>query len=170
MTHGCQAWSLNKLLVIKLRTAERAMKREMLNSRLQDKMPCSFFFFCVRCDGCVDSIISPVSPAYLDVRNKSSADPQSLVLTDTQVGHICCLALTCWWSKQDCSGVWSVSPQGHWAEVFTPILLRWLCSLQWPVLSERWWSVGVVAADGVHPGLGCILQSCSRRWHSFYYG
>ena len=31
---------------------------------------------------------------------------------------------------------------------------------------ERWWSVGVVAADGVHPGLGCILQSCSGRWLS----
>ena len=31
---------------------------------------------------------------YLDVRNKSSADPQSLVLRDTHVDHICCLA--CW--------------------------------------------------------------------------
>ena len=35
---------------------------------------------------------------------------------------------------------------------------------------ERWWSVGVVPADGVCPGLGCILQSCSGRWLSFYYG
>ena len=25
---------------------------------------------------------------------------------------------------------------------------------------ERWWSVGAMAADGVCPGLGCILQSC----------
>ena len=35
---------------------------------------------------------------------------------------------------------------------------------------ERWWSVGVVATDGVRPGFGCILQSCSGRWLSFYYG
>ena len=35
---------------------------------------------------------------------------------------------------------------------------------------ERWWSVGVVLADGARPGLGCILQSCSGRWLSFYYG
>ena len=32
-----------------------------------------------------------MSAACLDVRNKSSADPQSLVLRDTQVGHIWCL-------------------------------------------------------------------------------
>ena len=39
--------------------------------------------------------------------------------------------------------------QGHWAEVFTPVLLRWLFSLQWPVLRRKmivcwcrgsWWS------------------------------
>ena len=35
---------------------------------------------------------------------------------------------------------------------------------------ERWWSVGVMAADGVRPGFGCILQSCSGRWLSVYYG
>ena len=35
---------------------------------------------------------------------------------------------------------------------------------------ERWWSVGVVTADGVRPGLGCILQSCCGRWLSFCYG
>ena len=35
---------------------------------------------------------------------------------------------------------------------------------------KRWWSVGVVAADGVRPGLGCILQYCSGRWLSSYYG
>ena len=35
---------------------------------------------------------------------------------------------------------------------------------------ERWWSVGVMAADGVRPGLGCILQSGSGRWLSVYYG
>ena len=35
---------------------------------------------------------------------------------------------------------------------------------------ERWWSVGVAPADGARPGLGCILQSCSGRWLSFYYG
>ena len=33
---------------------------------------------------------------------------------------------------------------------------------------ERWWPVGVMAADGVCPGLGCILQSCSGRWLFFY--
>ena len=26
-----------------------------------------------------------------------------------------------------------------------------------------------MAADGVRPGLGCILQSCCGRWLSFYY-
>ena len=61
--------------------------------------PCVFFFFCVLCDGCVDYILSPVSGAYLDVRNTSFSDPYSLVLRDTQVGHICCLA--CWWNEQD---------------------------------------------------------------------
>ena len=38
------------------------------------------------------SVPSPMSA--VDVRNKSSADPQSFVMRDTQVGHICCLA---WW-------------------------------------------------------------------------
>ena len=33
---------------------------------------------------------------------------------------------------------------------------------------ERWWSVGVAPADGARPGLGCILQSCSGRWLSFF--
>ena len=32
-----------------------------------------------------------MSAANWDVRNKSSADLQSLVLRDTQVGHTCCL-------------------------------------------------------------------------------
>ena len=40
-------------------------------------------------------------------------------------------------------------------------------SLSW---GERWWSVGVMAADGVCPGLGCILKFCRGRWPSFYYG
>ena len=35
---------------------------------------------------------------------------------------------------------------------------------------ERWWSVGVVATDGMLPGLGCILQSCRGRWLPFRYG
>ena len=35
---------------------------------------------------------------------------------------------------------------------------------------ERWWSVCIVAADEVRPGLRCILQSCCGRWLSFYYG
>ena len=43
---------------------------------------------------------------------------------------------------------------------------RSLCQSSWNGCSglfwgERWWSVGVVAADGVRPGLGCILQFCS---------
>ena len=33
---------------------------------------------------------------------------------------------------------------------------------------ERWWSVGVMAADGVRPGLGCILQSCSGPHSCFW--
>ena len=42
------------------------------------------------------------------------------------------------------------------------LLVSWSASwFGWypPVL--QWWSVGVVAADGVHPGLRCILQCCS---------
>ena len=57
------------------------------------------------------------------------------------------------------------------------IVQRFLCQSSWDGCSvcsglfwgERWWSVGVVPADGARPGLGCILQSCSGRWLSFYY-
>ena len=41
MTYGCQTWSLNKQTTNKLRTAQRAMERKMLNLKLKDKMPCS---------------------------------------------------------------------------------------------------------------------------------
>ena len=41
MTYGCQTWSLDKQLTNKLRTAQRAMEREMLGLKLQDKIPCS---------------------------------------------------------------------------------------------------------------------------------
>ena len=39
MTCGCQTWSLNKQLTNKLRTAQRAMKRKMLDLKRQDKVP-----------------------------------------------------------------------------------------------------------------------------------
>ena len=41
MTYGCQTWSLNKQLTNKLRTAQRAMERKMLDLKLQDKVQCS---------------------------------------------------------------------------------------------------------------------------------
>ena len=41
VTYGCQTWSLNKKLTNKLRTAQRAMERKMLDLKLQDKTPCS---------------------------------------------------------------------------------------------------------------------------------
>ena len=41
MTYGCQTWSLNKHVANKLRTAQRAMERKMLDLKLQDKIPCS---------------------------------------------------------------------------------------------------------------------------------
>ena len=41
MTYGCQTQSLNKQLTNKLRTAQRAMERKMLDLKLQDKIPCS---------------------------------------------------------------------------------------------------------------------------------
>ena len=41
MTYGCQTWSLNKQMINKLRTAQRAMERKMLDLKLQDKMLCS---------------------------------------------------------------------------------------------------------------------------------
>ena len=41
MTYGCQTWSLNIQLTNKLRTAQKATERKMLNLELQDKMPCS---------------------------------------------------------------------------------------------------------------------------------
>ena len=41
MTYGCQTWSLNKQTTDKLRTAQRAMERKMLDLKLKDKIPCS---------------------------------------------------------------------------------------------------------------------------------
>ena len=41
MTYGCQTWSLNKQMTNKLRTAQRAMERKMLDLKLKDKIPCS---------------------------------------------------------------------------------------------------------------------------------
>ena len=41
MTYGCQTWSLNKQMTNKLRTAQRAMERKMLDLKLKDKMLCS---------------------------------------------------------------------------------------------------------------------------------
>ena len=41
MTYDCQKWPLNKQLTNKLRTAQRAMERKMLNLKLQGKMQCS---------------------------------------------------------------------------------------------------------------------------------
>ena len=41
MTYGCQTWSRNKQLTNKLRTAQRAMERKMLDLKLKDKIPCS---------------------------------------------------------------------------------------------------------------------------------
>ena len=51
-----------------------------------------FFFFCVHCDNCFDSIPSAVDAAYWDGRYRSSADPQSLVLRDMLEDRFCCLA------------------------------------------------------------------------------
>ena len=41
MTYGCQTWSLNEQVTNKLRTAQRAMERKMLDLKLKDKIPCS---------------------------------------------------------------------------------------------------------------------------------
>ena len=41
ITYDCQTWSINKQLTNKLRTAQRAMERKMLNLKLQGKIPCS---------------------------------------------------------------------------------------------------------------------------------
>ena len=57
---------------------------------------------------------------------------------------------------------------GLYANPLEMAILYSVCSgMFW---GERWWSVGVVATDGVRPGLGCILQSCSGRRLSFCYG
>ena len=40
MTYGCQTWSLNKQMTNKLRTAQRAMERKILDLKLKDKIPC----------------------------------------------------------------------------------------------------------------------------------
>ena len=108
------------------------------------------FFLCVQCDGCIDWILSPVSAAYIDVRNKSFEDPQSVVLRDTVVGHICCLAW--WWSGQDCRScfsVWFASPQGHWERSLRQSFWDGYLRLQWLVLRQKmmvcwcrgnWWS------------------------------
>ena len=39
MTYGCQTWSLSKAMGQKLRTAQRAMERKMLNLKIKDKVP-----------------------------------------------------------------------------------------------------------------------------------
>ena len=39
MTYGCQTWSLSKAMGQKLRTAQRAMERKMLNLKIKDKIP-----------------------------------------------------------------------------------------------------------------------------------
>ena len=36
MTYGCQTWSLSKAMGQKLRTAQRAMERKMLNLKIKD--------------------------------------------------------------------------------------------------------------------------------------
>ena len=41
MTYSCQTWSLNKQATNKLRTAQRAMERKMLDLKLKDKIPCT---------------------------------------------------------------------------------------------------------------------------------
>ena len=41
MTYGSKTWSLNKQMTNKLRTAQRAMERKMLDLNLKDKIPCS---------------------------------------------------------------------------------------------------------------------------------
>ena len=41
MTYGCQTWSLNKQMTNKLRTAQRAMEKKMLDLKLRDKILCS---------------------------------------------------------------------------------------------------------------------------------
>ena len=41
MTYGCQTWSLNKQMTNRLRTAQRAIKRKMLDLKLKDKITCS---------------------------------------------------------------------------------------------------------------------------------
>ena len=43
MTFGYQTWSLNKQLTNKVRTAQRAMEKKMLDLKLQNKIPCSEF-------------------------------------------------------------------------------------------------------------------------------
>ena len=40
MAYGGQTWSLNKQMTNKLRTAQKAMERKMLDLKLQDKIPC----------------------------------------------------------------------------------------------------------------------------------
>ncbi|GFO16189.1 endonuclease-reverse transcriptase [Plakobranchus ocellatus] len=39
MTYGCQKWTLNKQLCHKLKTAQIAMERKMLNIKLKDRIP-----------------------------------------------------------------------------------------------------------------------------------
>ena len=40
MTYGCQTWSLTKANAQKMRTAQRAMERKILNIKLKDKITC----------------------------------------------------------------------------------------------------------------------------------
>ena len=40
MTYGCQTWSITKALAQKLRVAQRAMERKMLQIKIKDKISC----------------------------------------------------------------------------------------------------------------------------------
>ena len=41
MTYGCQTWIITKEYMKKIRTAQRAMERKMLNIQLKDKIKCT---------------------------------------------------------------------------------------------------------------------------------
>ena len=130
-----------------------------------------FFFFCVRCDGCVTRSSLPWVPHTWMSGTNPLQTPRAWFWGTHK------------WAISAALLAGEVSRTVGNVLVFGPPLHRGIerRSLRQSSLDgysvysglfwgERWWSVGVVAADGVRPGLGCILQSCSRRRLSSCYG
>ena len=128
-----------------------------------------FFFFCIQCDGCIYQILSLPWVVHTWMSGIDPLQTPRAWFWGTHKWAISAALLAGGVSKT-VGNVLVFGPPLHWG-----IERRSLRQSSWDGYSvcsglfwgERWWSVGVVAADGLCPHLGCILQSCSGRWLFF---